>query len=115
MAVIPAADEQLRHLVYAHDCAIVKYTSPTCSVCQDLAPFFEQLSNEEKYKDLLFLSIDSEQNQIAKQFLAERATPLVVTYHNGTVLEANTAYTVEDMQRMLDTLVEHRRNISQSK
>jgi thiol-disulfide isomerase/thioredoxin len=109
MAVIPADDEQLRHLVYAHDCAIVKYSSPTCSICKELAPHYEELSEKSEYSGLLFLSIDSEQNQIAKQFLAERATPLVVTYHNGTVLDADTAYTVADMERLLNKLVSHRR------
>lgn len=109
MPVIPADDEQLRHLIYAHDYAVVKYTSPTCPVCQELAPHFARFSDEEKYRGLLFLSIDSEQNEIAKQYLAERATPLVVTYHTGTVVEAETAYTVEDIQHMLDRLVEHQR------
>ncbi len=52
------------------------------------------------------MKIDAEENPIAKQFLAERATPLMVLYHKATVFEANTVYTIEDMKAMLNKLLE---------
>jgi thiol-disulfide isomerase/thioredoxin len=105
MPVTTADDNQLRHLIFSHPYAVVKYTSPTCEVCQALAPHYVRLSDEDAYKDFLFLKIDAEENPIAKQFLAERATPLMVLYHNATVLEAKTAYTIEDIIAMLNTLL----------
>ncbi|MES2767086.1 MAG: protein disulfide isomerase family protein [Bacteroidota bacterium] len=106
MPVVTADDNQLRHLIYAHDFAVVEYTSPTCLVCQALIPHYEKLSNEEKYKGFLFMSIDADENPIAKQFLAERETPLMVLYHKATVLESNTVYTIEDMVELLEKIVE---------
>ncbi|HYF01752.1 MAG TPA: thioredoxin family protein [Patescibacteria group bacterium] len=105
MPVRTADDDQLRHLIYSHDYAVIKYTSPTCEVCQALGPHYHDLSEQGKYSNFLFLKIDAEENPIAKQFLAERATPLMVTYKHATVLEADTVYTIEDMVKMLDKLM----------
>ena len=105
MPVIKADDNQLRHLIFSHEYAIVEYSSPTCEVCQALAPHFEKLSTEKAYNDIFFLTIDAEENPIAKQFLAERATPLMVLYHKATVLEAKTVYTIEDITTLLDKLL----------
>ncbi|MES2767085.1 MAG: thioredoxin family protein [Bacteroidota bacterium] len=105
MPVHAANDDQLRHLIYSNEYTVVKYTSPTCDICKSLTPFYQQFSERGDFKNVLFLHIDADENPLARQFLAERATPLMVTYHNGIVLEANTVYNVEDMTRMLEKLL----------
>lgn len=105
MSIQTVDDEQLRHLIYSCEYAAVKYTAPTCETCNKLAPAFEALSGKREYNSILFLRIDADENPTAKQFLAERATPLMVVYHNGMVVKADTAYTIDDITAMLDELL----------
>ncbi|MES2767082.1 MAG: thioredoxin family protein [Bacteroidota bacterium] len=104
MPVITVNDTELRHLIYSKENAAVKYTSPTCEICKKLAPTYEEISNDPNYKSIFFVKIDANENPVAKEFLDERAMPLLVTYHKGVVMEASPAATEEDILRMLKKL-----------
>lgn len=105
MAIQTIDDEQLRYLIYSREYASVKYISPTCSICKDLAPAYDGLSKKEEYSSILFLRIDSDENPTAKQYLAEQSTPLIVVYHKGVVVKAGSVATIEDMEAILDELL----------
>ncbi|MES2767080.1 MAG: thioredoxin family protein [Bacteroidota bacterium] len=105
MAIQTIDDEQLRFLIYSREYTSVKYTSPTCEICKNLAPEYDKLSKQQEYSSILFLRIDSGENPTAKQFLAEQATPLIVVYHKGVVVKAGSVTTVEDMEAILDELL----------
>ncbi len=105
MPVITTDDNELRHLIYSKENAAVKYTSPTCELCKKLAPTYEEISNDPTYKSILFIKIDADENPVAKAFVDERATPLLVTYHKGVVMEASPVATDDDIVRMLEKLL----------
>ncbi len=105
MPVITVDDNELRHLIYSKENTAVKYISATCAICKELAPTYEDFSNNKEYSSILFVKIDAKENPVAKEFLEERETPLLVTYHKGIVIEANPAATPADIQRMLQLLL----------
>ncbi|MFC5271349.1 thioredoxin family protein [Adhaeribacter terreus] len=90
-------------------CVILKYHTDECGEpCLKLVPVYENLSDNPKYHDIVFLRINADNNPVAKNFIINKRAPIVTIYHNGRLLESRTADNEEEMIQMLDMLLNER-------
>ena len=66
------------------DIAIIKFTAPWCAPCKQLAPIYEEVSNEIK-SNFFEVDIDKEQD-IAKEFGVMSVPTIIILKQNSEVL-----------------------------
>jgi hypothetical protein len=80
------------------------YNYVDCDVCVDLYKVFVELSTQEKYKDVIFVAVDTAQNEIADQYIRRKKQPFLANYKDGFLIECNSVGNTEEMLKMLDSL-----------
>src|SRR5688572_12333200 len=105
MALHEIDDLALPNFICGNARVIVKFTAEGCAICEKLAPFFQDLSNQEYYSNIKFLKMDAKENLVAnKQVKSFGGTPFMVTYRNG-VLETYKLVTNEaDIMILINNL-----------
>ena len=102
--VIDTNDEGLRTYTHEHLKVFAKFTADDCPICRNLAPSFEKFSDDKPYRSILFVRLDSDENPVARQLMAERAAPFFVSYCQGRIVECDTRATPADMREQLNRL-----------
>ena len=97
-------DEELRQLTHEHLKVFAKFTSTNCEICELLAPPFARFADEEEYKTILFVRLDSDENPVAKKIMQEKVAPFFVSYCQGRLLECDMLTTEADVLDMLQRL-----------
>ena len=103
-SVLDTNDEGLRRLVHEHLKVFVKFTSPNCKICEQLAPHFSQFADQELFAPILFLRLNSDENPVAQKIMKEKAAPFFVSYCQGHLLECDTLYLEAEVLEMLTRL-----------
>ncbi len=103
-SVLDTNDEGLRHCIYEHQKVFAIFTTEDCAICKLLGPGFAKLSENEEYEHIQFVRLSSEENPVAKQLMDERATPFLVSYCQGRLLECDSLTTTAAVQAQLDRL-----------
>ncbi|GAA4360968.1 hypothetical protein GCM10023185_27750 [Hymenobacter saemangeumensis] len=98
-------DEGLRRFTHEHIKVFAKFTSDNCAICKALAPPFEKFADDEPYRSILFVRLDSDENPVARQLMNERAAPFFVSYCQGRLMECDTLQSEEDVKAQLDRLL----------
>lgn len=104
MAITKSTDEDLRRLVYTHPYIAVKYHNDNFRACQELYPEYEKLSENIKYKDILFVRIDADENLIAKKIIEKNVFSFMALYKKGLLVESQTIASPEDIVKGLNKL-----------
>ncbi|AII54166.1 thioredoxin family protein [Hymenobacter sp. APR13] len=99
-------DEQLRQLTHEHLKVFAKFTSENCDTCELLAPPFAKFSDDEEFKTILFVRLNSDENPVAKKIMQEKVAPFFVSYCQGRLLECDMLTTEVDVLSMLQRLQE---------
>ena len=95
-----------------NQCVILKYHTDECGEpCTSLIPIFEKLSDDPKYRDIVFLRINADNNPVAKHFILNKKAPIVTIYYNGRLLESRTANNRQEMVKLLEILTNERNKI----
>lgn len=106
MPVKETSDEYLFLQVAENDRVILKYHTNDCGKpCIDFIPIFEGLSNDERYKGIIFLVIDADNNPTAKQYILDKQQPVITIYHKGLLLDSRHASTKEGVEELLAELL----------
>ena len=105
MAVLETNDAGLPNYVCRHTQVIVKFTADDCPVCKALSPTYQELSEQERYRDIIFLRLDAEENPIACKEVKQNGTPFMVTYRNGSLVSHKLATQKDDIVNMLENLL----------
>ena len=112
MPVNQTTDVELLVETAKNPCVILKYHTDACGEpCNKLIPVFEQLSEDPKYDQIVFLRINADNNPVAKNFILNKKAPIVTIYHNGRLIESRSANNQDEMVQMLDMLVNQRNKI----
>ncbi len=104
LTVHDVTDEKLRVLIHGHPKVFAKFTSDDCPACEALAPPFAKFANDEAYRSILFLRLDSDQNPVAKKLMEERIAPFFVSYCQGRLLECDSLTEEAEVRAHLDRL-----------
>ena len=104
MAVIISTEEELRKLIYEKPYVAVKYHNDNFPICQELFKSFTKLSNREKYKEILFVRINADENRIAQKLIEKDVFSFMAIYKNGLLIESKTISSEKDIKAVLDKL-----------
>ena len=105
MPVHETNDAQLPNFICKHAQVIVKFTAEDCPVCKELAPAYQELSEQERYRDIIFLKLDAEENPVTSKEVKQNGTPFIATYRNGVLKNYKLVSGENDIVIMLDELV----------
>lgn len=106
MAVRETTDAYLFLQVAENDLVILKYHTDDCGdICVKFIPIYKELSEDPKYKDVVFLTINAEDNPKAKQRILEKNQPVITIYSKGRLLDSRHASNKEGVEILLQELL----------
>ena len=105
MAVIPVNDSNFNTQVASSPKVMVKYYADWCGSCKLFAPKFRRLSDDERFKDIVFLEINAEENPEARKLAGVDNLPFFTAFYNAQLHEAKASSKEEVVLAMLEKLV----------
>ncbi|MGZ3904305.1 MAG: thioredoxin family protein [Bacteroidia bacterium] len=106
MAVIETSDSFLFLQVSENDRVILKYHTEACGdPCIKFIPVFRELSEDVKYKDIIFLVIDADDNPKAKKHILDKKQPVITIYFKGKLLDSRHTSSREGVEELLEELL----------
>ncbi|MGZ5242285.1 MAG: thioredoxin family protein [Bacteroidia bacterium] len=103
MSVIESSNDDLRNFVYDKQYVIVNFhTEQDCTVCLELLPVFERLSEE--YKNITFVRMNADDNPIAKKLINKEKKPFIGIYKEGLLVECSLVSSENEISTMLNKL-----------
>src|SRR5688500_11524106 len=89
MAVQETTDAFLFLQVAENDLVILKYHTDDCgSACIEFVPVYREISDDPKYKNVIFLTINAENNPMAKRRILDKKQPVITIYSKGRLLDS---------------------------
>jgi thioredoxin 1 len=88
MAVNIVDDSNFKEQLNAHEKIVVKYYADWCGSCKLFAPKFKRLSDDERFKDIVFLDVNAEKNPEARREGEVKNLPTFAVFKNGKLLES---------------------------
>jgi hypothetical protein len=106
MRVIETTDSFLFLQVAENDRVILKYDTDECGKrCADFIPVYTELSEDPKYKSIVFLTINGENNPRAKERIMDKKQPVITIYFKGQLLDSRHASTKVGVEELLEELL----------
>jgi len=106
MAVTETTDSLLFLQVAENDMVILKYDTCTGgSMCEAFIPLYLSISQDSKYISIIFLTIDAEENPVAKRRILDKKQPVITIYSKGRLLDSRHTSTREGVEDLLDELL----------
>ncbi len=88
MAVLVSDDKSFKDQISAHQKVIVKYYADWCGSCKLFSPKYKRISGEDKFKDILFLDVNAENNPDARKMGEVKNLPSFAIFKDGQLLES---------------------------
>lgn len=106
MAVTETTDSLLFLQVAENDRVVLKYHTDDCGQpCLNFIPIYKELSEDPKYKSVIFLVIDAENNPMAKKHILAKRQPVITIYYKGKLLDSRHAGTKQGVEVLLNELL----------
>jgi thiol-disulfide isomerase/thioredoxin len=104
MAVIVSTDNDFNQHLSNNEKVIVKYYADWCGTCKLFAPKFRRLSDDERFKGIVFLDVNAEENEQARKLAGVDNLPFFATFKNGQLVDASATSKEEAVVAMLEKL-----------
>ena len=82
---IKTQEEFLKTINEYSNLVVVDFTASWCGPCQDIAPFFDELSA--KYTDVIFIKVDVDENVETSEVCNVQGMPTFQFYRKGEILD----------------------------
>jgi thioredoxin 1 len=87
MAIMKGTQETFETDVLGHDGVVfVDFYADWCGPCKMTAPLIEELSEDPKYKDVMFVKVDVDANQELAGKFSVFSIPTFITFYKGEVV-----------------------------
>ncbi len=86
MATINITANTFEDIITKNNIVIVDFWAEWCGPCQSFAPIYEQVSEQEEYKDIVFGKIDTESEQELGAHFQIRSIPTLMIFREQVVL-----------------------------
>jgi thioredoxin 1 len=83
---------------------VVKYYADWCGSCKLFSPKFKRLSDDERFKDIVFLDVNAEHNPEARQLAGVTTLPFFATFKNGELMQSTSTSKEDKFLELLETL-----------
>lgn len=83
---------------------VVKYFADWCGSCKLFSPKFKRLSDDERFKDIVFIDVNAEQNPEARKAAGVSTLPFFATFKNGHLIEGVSTTKEDVFVQMLEKL-----------
>lgn len=103
MAVIKSEDSSFQGDIQGAK-TVVKYYADWCGSCKLFAPKYKRLSEDERFRDIVFLEVNAEQNPQARKAAGVSTLPFFATFRNGQLQEGLSTSKEDIFVQMLDKL-----------
>lgn len=104
MAVTIANDQNFKQLISDNPMVVVKYYADWCGACKMFAPKYRRVSDEEQYKDIVFLDVNVEENPDARHAAGVDNLPYLAIFKNGQLIEGSASGKEEYLRKLLEKL-----------
>ncbi|MFN3952037.1 MAG: thioredoxin family protein [Thermaurantimonas sp.] len=104
MAVTIANDENFNQLLSENEKVVVKYYADWCGACKMFAPKFRRVSEEDQYKNVLFVDVNAEENPNARHAAGVDNLPFLAIFKNGKLIEGSASGKEEYLKKLLEKL-----------
>ncbi len=85
--------------------AIVDFYAPWCGPCKNIAPIFEQLSREAKFKGVHFLKVNVDENDDISNKYGIQSLPTFMIFKNGKSVGVFKGASSEHLVKLLNHLL----------
>jgi thiol-disulfide isomerase/thioredoxin len=104
MAIQTTTDADFSAIIENNSKVVVKYYADWCGACKLFAPKFRRLSEDERFSDVVFLDVNAEENEKARQLAGVNNLPFMATFKDGKLLEGRPTSKEEKVVEMIQTL-----------
>jgi len=104
MNVQTATDADFESIIKSNKKVIVKYYADWCGSCKLFSPKYKRISADEKYADVIFLDVNAEENDTARQMGGVDNLPFFATFKDGVLVEGTATSKEEYVVKMLEGL-----------
>jgi thiol-disulfide isomerase/thioredoxin len=104
MAVLTSTDADFSTKISDNSKVIVKYYADWCGNCKLISPKYRRLSEDERFKDIVFLDVNAEENEGARKVSNVDNLPFFAVFHNGELIQGKAASKEEAIVNMLEGL-----------
>ena len=105
MALIKATDAELRSLIFDNKRVLVKFVDENCSICKALAPSVTSLSEQERYRHIVFLQIEAATNPVSAKEVHFTKAPFFAGYVDGMLTECGVKTTKKGVIEILEKIL----------
>lgn len=104
MAVTSVNDNNFNELITSNQKVVVKYHADWCGSCRLFAPKYKRMSEDERFRDIVFLDINAEENPGARELAGVNNLPFFATFKDGKLVAGDCTAKEETVLRMIESL-----------
>lgn len=106
MPVLVVGDSELDETLSTHQKVIIQYHADWCGSCKLFAHKFRRMSEDQRFQSITFISINSENNPVARKLASVDNLPFFATFRDGILVEKTATANEKTVVRLLEGLVQ---------
>lgn len=106
MSVLAVNDSGFKSQLEENNMVVVKYFADWCGSCKLLAPKFNRLSNDERYKGIKFLEANAETCQEARKAAGVDNLPFFAIFKKGELIKGIATAKEEGIEALLQDFIQ---------
>ncbi len=100
-----SAHIEFMDLIQKNDYVVVDFFAKWCGPCKKLAPQFEYLSLQEKYKNIIFCKVDVDEVNEVADLCEVSSLPTIVAFDKGGIYDSVIGSDIEKINLLIDDLI----------
>lgn len=92
-------------LIQKNDFVVVDFFAKWCGPCKKIAPQFEYLSLQEKYKNVVFCKVDVDEVNEVADLCDVSSLPTIVAFDKGGIFDSVIGIDMEKINKLIDDLL----------